>query len=327
MKIVLVLLTVLILFFGCSKKNDNTIKPTPPPKPDTLATGWSKVVINKDYLTDIYFVNNSIGYTTGPGGVYKSSDGGETWNQISNFGQGANMVATTNGKIFITGKLGVIYQSFDNGNTFIGYTTTNVDAYNDIYFAGNDTGYVTISNNMLLQTVNGGITWSYVTPVTGLDLAGVILTPFFINGTTGWISDGKEIFRTNGSVNKWIKCGFIGNQYRGNISIASANIDTVYIGVGGQTHALIYKSVNGGKDFYLTGTLDNNPNGYVAIHFIDSNNGYVSTNEKIYKTTNGGTTWENVVSLGEGSVVDISFTDANHGWACGFNGTVLIFKK
>ena len=325
------LLIVINLFFSCSKRNDIKSKPVSP-MPDTLATGWSRVLMNDDFFVDIYFINDSIGYMAGTKGIYRSSDGGKTWNKIPNIGEGYNIAATANGKVFIVAPdIHSIYQSFDNGNTFSELMDNAGDRISDIYFTGNDTGYIPAGANNLLQSLNGGVSWQYVKLITGLSLGGSgLYTPFFINQTTGWISDGETIFRTNGSISSWVKCGFVSNPASSinntNISIFAPTSDIVYIGTSDLSHAIIYKSVNGGKDFYLTGSLDSNNPGYVDIHFTDVNNGYVSANRKIYQTTDGGTTWKNVVSLGESNIIEIHFTDANHGWACG-NGTVLIYKK
>ena len=328
MRALITSLTLLILFFSCSKSKDLTFKPLPTPKPDTLGAGWSGVSINDDFFVDIYFINDSIGYVAATTGIYRSTDGGKKWTKIPNIGGGYNIAATPDGKVFIVSNaLGSIYESFDNGNTFSELRNNPGDRISDIYFTGNDTGYIPAGINALLQTVNGGISWPYVKPINGLNLGGAgLYTPFFINGTTGWVSDGNAIFRTNGSINNWIKCGFVSLPNQTNISIFALSPDIVYIGTGDQGHAIIYKSVNGGKDFYATGSLDSDNPGYVDIHFTDEKNGYVSANKKIYQTTDGGTTWKNVVSLGESNIVEIHFTNADHGWACG-NGTILIYNK
>lgn len=52
-------------------------------KPDTLSTGWQKIIIpgNGD-LKDIVFKDNATGYLSGFG-TFKTVDGGITWNRIS----------------------------------------------------------------------------------------------------------------------------------------------------------------------------------------------------------------------------------------------------
>jgi photosystem II stability/assembly factor-like uncharacterized protein len=66
--------------------------------------------------------------------------------------------------------------------------------------------------------------------------------------------------------------------------------------------------------------------GFTDIHFLTDQIGYASAGRTLYKTTDGGTNWTKVVSLGEATITEIHFTDATHGWACGSNGVVLTFK-
>ena len=89
----------------------------------------------------------------------------------------------------------------------------------------------------------------------------------------------------------------------------------------------IYKSVNGGTDFLQVAQLP--PGATRAIpdlHFVNDNTGYVNAGNRIYKTIDGGLTWQVVVALGNDRIIEIHFTDANHGWACG-GGTILRFNN
>ena len=311
-----------ILIYGCSKSSNSS---------DSLGKGWSKVKINDNQLTDIFFINNSIGFTVGANGTYKSIDGGNAWVKISNIVGDCNIAATSNGNLFIL-PLGKdsIYRSSDNGNSFSGIKLNAGGRANDIYFINNDTGFIPAGVNNLLITTNGGISWTNVSPLSGLNISGVNYIPFFINGTTGWISSSGNVYRTNGSINNWTACTFdipmIHNE--GVITLYATSADTVYAACkafgGGAT--AVYRSTNGGVNFYLVSRVVND-SGYPDIHFVDNNSGYLCSKNKIYHTINGGNTWDAEVTLGSSSLIEIHFVDANHGWACGTNGTVLIYNR
>lgn len=49
----------------------------------------------------------------------------------------------------------------------------------------------------------------------------------------------------------------------------------------------------------------------------------------IFKTTDSGNTWTKVVAVASSTpyLMELHFTDANHGWACGSNGMILKFDQ
>lgn len=60
-----------------------------------------------------------------------------------------------------------------------------------------------------------------------------------------------------------------------------------------------------------------------ALFFTDANTGYVAGQTgKIYKTTNGGTSWTTLFDS-TAEIKDIFFINANNGFAVGSNGTIL----
>ena len=69
------------------------------------------------------------------------------------------------------------------------------------------------------------------------------------------------------------------------------------------------------------------PTEFSDLYFINSLEGYVTCDNTIYRTNNGGNTWERVVYLADGGLFELHFTDKNHGWAVGARGTILIFKR
>ena len=200
----------------------------------------------------------------------------------------------------------------------------------DIYFTGNDTGYIPAGKNALLRTTDGGHNWETVAAVTGLNLGPGNFIPFFINGTTGWISDGHTIFHTMGSVNSWDSSeNFpIQSSVGGYITLAATDANVVYATVGTISSTLVvYKSIDGGVHFSPAGEVASSNQGYPDIHFIDANTGYLCTNTSIFATSDGGANWTKVVTMANDYLTEIHFIDRDHGWACGNKGSILIFKR
>ncbi|WP_431215562.1 WD40/YVTN/BNR-like repeat-containing protein [Puia sp. P3] len=86
----------LLIFAACSKPD--TPAPDPPPRPadtsgrpassppyvvPTDSTGWHLIGFNAlPFFTDIHFVDTLHGYANAGQGIYSTSDGGLTWNQV-----------------------------------------------------------------------------------------------------------------------------------------------------------------------------------------------------------------------------------------------------
>ena len=57
-----------------------------------------------------------------------------------------------------------------------------------------------------------------------------------------------------------------------------------------------------------------------SVFFTDANTGYIAGNEAIFKTIDGGETWNESF---EGGFNSICFTDTNIGFAVGGNGKII----
>jgi photosystem II stability/assembly factor-like uncharacterized protein len=310
---------------GCSKKDTTDPVPQPVVLPDTLTVGWSKVIINAAdlFYGDIYFSNNNIGYVVGNNGCYKSTNAGLSWVKIRNTTNISNLSVTPDGKIFFVTGGDSVLRSVDGGVSFSS-STFNTGNASDIYFTGNDTGYIP-ADNKLMRTVDGGLTWAAVSPVTGFPAGGVYKGVFFLNANIGWITIDNRLYRTNGNAGNWLQAGFATAPASTNAAaIYAADAATVYAGFASG----VYKSTDGGTNFVKLPLEINNSSGnaFVDVHFVNSSTGYVCCARKIYKTMDGGNTWQTVVALGKGEIVEIHFTDASHGWACGSDGIVLLLR-
>jgi photosystem II stability/assembly factor-like uncharacterized protein len=321
----LTLSVILVLFINSCKKSDQSPDPgpdpIPTPKPDTLSTGWKKITITGvNIFSDIFFNNNSTGYLVGDKS-YKSVDGGLNWNVISGT-DFFNIAVTNNGNVFfVTNTQGVIYKSTDGGNTLTPFTIPS-GPYQDIFFSDNSNGYF-IGGSDLYNTTDGGVNWTAVN-TTGLsNTGGSLPSLFFTNSNTGWIVNGANVYKTNGSIQNWVAASFTGAAPTGVFqSVYVTPNNNVYVS---NSAGEFFKSIDGGASFSKLKTFPNAPP-YCDIHFVDNNTGYIGVGKKIYKTTDAGVTWNVVVALGGASLSELHFTDASHGWACGNNGTVLIFN-
>lgn len=130
-----------------------------------------------------------------------------------------------------------------------------------------------------------------------------------------------KLFKTaNGGIN-WQEVAI--PDIKGNLSsLFFYDADNGYI----SNYGNIVKTTDGGNSWNIvfTGFL------YGDEYFITKNMGYFNSVKEIYKTLDGGATWTKEVQLGKNKnegIIEMHFTDANHGWACGATGFILKYEK
>jgi photosystem II stability/assembly factor-like uncharacterized protein len=303
-------------FIACSKNKGND---NPPANTDSLSTGWKKITLPAHQGgADVFFINNTTGFVAGGSQISRSTDGGNTWQKV--YQSNASFVNIAMGSatnaIFVTAGSSAfkILVTTNGGNSFDSIAIAD-NSLTDVFFVSSTVAYAI--GQKCWKTTNGGLNWTstfdFGSATTGYK------SLHFINEQTGWCAGTGGIFNTtNGGVN-WnpqSASNFVFGL-TGNIFFPDAN--NGYISDDNS----VGKSINGGaawtKAFALGG-------GYHDLHFVTATTGYVSDNMYIYKTIDGGSTWTRVVRLASGMIIELHFTDANHGWAV-FDGYILKLEQ
>jgi photosystem II stability/assembly factor-like uncharacterized protein len=323
MKLICLLLCCVLIGTSCSKDN-----PAPAPVyADTLSAGWTKTVIDTaGNLSDIYFADNAVGYLSSNRSIYRSLNGGITWTNLNANLNVVNIAVSPNGNLFAVNQSYSVFL-INNGTSQL--TNTFISGSNplfDVFFLNNQEGMVA-GYSKLYQTIDTGLTWQQVA-ISNPTALGIGERPWihFIDNNTGWIASESGIIKTNGNISNWQICNVPPNTFDNSSfsTVFGASSTTVYMANRGR----IYKSINGGTDFLQVAQLPPEAGGVIPdLHFVNDNTGYVNAGNRIYKTTDGGLTWQAVVALGNDYIIEIHFTDANHGWACGTRGTILRFNN
>lgn len=264
-------------------------------------------IIPSDYFT-VYFVNEQIGFATREhDNIYKTTDAGETWIEISGTFQAIfdfHFLDENNG--FATGEFGATYKTNDGGitwneiffqNGFVGGTSMY-----GIHFQDSNTGYSTGASGRIIKTIDGGNTWTEHSP-TYFDFRQMQ----FIDGNTGYAQSGNSFYKTADSGDNWNLIGSLNlgtSVFAGNFTFINKNLGyaTTTSTYGGH----VYKTLDGG----VTWTALNNGNdiideGITSIFFLDPNNGFISggfNQRKVMKTIDGGSTWSQVESISFGQL-------------------------
>ena len=303
------------LFTACSKKQDDAVN-TPPPsatqKPDTLTAGWTKIMVTPgNAVNDIFFTDNNNGYLAGGGGIYRSVNGGAAWTRVNTAGNYYNIAAFANKAVFCNGSFSVL-QTSDAASTF---QTVNVGDYIlDAYYPSSVNCHL-VSNTKIYNSTDGGNSFPFNYNFGASDN---YATLSFLSDLTGWEIKGGTVYKTTDGGASWTAISTM--NVLGN-AIEFLDVNNGYF----STPVSVYKTTNGGNSWQRI-LLDNNSTGYTDIDFVSVNEGYVTNGNEILKTGDGGISWTKVVALGQTNFIELHFTDAAHGWACCFDGSIVKFN-
>ncbi len=146
---------------------------------------------------------------------------------------------------------------------------------------------------------------------------------FFVNDSTGWaVSSDGDILKTTDSAKTWDLQLHTFDYFR------SVEFFDEQLGFAGSLYGRLYKTMNSGEDWYeITDSLPVSFDGICGMSVADDSTIYIcgvwSSPSYIFKSTDKGHTWEffNMTSLAY-SLVDIKFTDSDHGFATGQSATL-----
>lgn len=113
-------------------------------------------------LTDVVFINKTIGLAVGQAGtILKTTDGGSTWTaKTSGTSKNLNAIALTiQNHLWTVGDEGIVLRSIDTGESWqVINIAETARSLNDITF-NVDTAYIAGSNRTLYRTEDAGNTW------------------------------------------------------------------------------------------------------------------------------------------------------------------------
>ncbi|MDD6283959.1 MAG: hypothetical protein PUB05_01170 [Firmicutes bacterium] len=252
-------------------------------------------------------------------GLYKSTDGGKTWNHVSGTEKYASgwLAIDTKGNLFIATKSG-IFKSADKGATFKQVFTTATNSLCTIRTSGYQNNVYAMTNDGLYVSTNNGNSFSKVTTkmpagvsknYTYLEVSPLNPKKMIMQNDTMSIGAGYSVpcyYSTDGgktwnqsttdtTTNVWAPY-----NVRQRMSSWNPKKENEILTFGGD---LIYKSTDGGK------TYKNSSQGYNGI-FIGSNFSFNINNPKLVAiasqdynggfSTDGGKTWTYVNWSGAG---------------------------
>jgi photosystem II stability/assembly factor-like uncharacterized protein len=158
-------------------------------------------------ISDIVFSDSLQGWALdmhtiglqGPSGLWRSTDGGQSWTVICDTVYGSAMCFPDSQHGWVAGYdpdngSGFIRHTSDGGYSWIKQTNGALPALTDIVFTDNQTGWAIGDGGTILHTGDGGMTWEPQESGTNANLNSIS----FVGANHGWISgQGGVILHTD----------------------------------------------------------------------------------------------------------------------------------
>lgn len=273
-------------------------------------TTWNVSIVSGWFLESIHFIDQYNGFCSGPSGVFKTNDGGITWNDVPYLN---NLIS-----------LGVI----DIWGCFMLSTDT-------IYVAGGGCSpphplHRPYGSRIIWRSTDGGSNWT----ANVLDnkplpsgvvnyLSGLTDVMMYKNGI-GYASSSGLIWKTIDWGDNWTVWSQTGSNFTWQEEItnipATNTVLVPFSGVdcagGGNTGGMLFTSDG------INWRKQNTPGSMFGTFLISQTEGWAcGTGCGVYQTKNAGITWtlKNCGILASDNLDDIFFLNANTGWVVGDN--------
>lgn len=279
-------------------------------------------------LSAVHFQNELVGYVSGANEIYKTEDGGNTWQNILTAGSQSffeDLFVFDNNNIIAVGKEltsneALILRSNDSG---VNWTTANVSAssfLNSVFFVNSNLGFCAGSSGTILRSNDSGISWE----VLNTGVSSTLQSIFFVNTMVGVAIGGGpgagQILKTADGGNSWNEVTSPADDFLQSVYFVS-NETGYAVGWNGE----IIKTTDCGDNWTILNSVS--MFGNLDVFFTDENTGYIvggqSFESLIQKTTNAGDLWEDISPNVEQGLIAIHFPTSEIGYTVGGNGTVL----
>lgn len=311
-------------------------------------------------IYDVEFFNSSTGIIATFKGVFKSSDGGLSWEKINDSALREIQFLDNITGFGITNTLssGLLKKTDDGGitwNTIL--EKPNGATFTDVYFYNDKIGWVATLYSGIYHTTDGGENWQHIQmsnnlesiyfindmvgfgtseehiyktvdggsnwhSVLSIDYAG-FMSVQFSNSSFGWVYSSSSVFITNDGGGSWNEYQVGNFMYDNHITSVDFNNETIGFAVG--TYGILSKSTNNGVSWEsIKKNIVDTYTSLNDVYFKDENKGVIiGSNGTILYTLDGGNEWEKTNTTISNNLNKLSFVKNGIGFVCGDNGTLL----
>ena len=266
------------------------------------------------YSTMMSWDDNKVVAVGSDGIISRTMDGGSNWEQLH---QGARVYFgeigffdTFNG--YGIGSIGGhpdLLRTYDGGYTWEYDSLISHGPFSNLFMNGQMAYLLNHDSSLLMKTLDGGLSWEMKSIPESISYYSDLQ---FVDENNGYICGGDGAFiKTEDGGSSWIDISLNNTMQLRNIFFIDENngwmID--YFGKS------ILHTTDGGYNWsssQLGGSIIYQPE---SIFFLNETDGYVNTDDGLlYKTYDGGSTWEVIYGFYSGWNSSIYFTTETEGW-------------
>ena len=288
---------------------------------------WQNPLPQGNSLLGVSFIDANNGTAVGyEGTILRTTDGGNTWTSQSS-GTTSYLSAVSFADLntgTVVGQYGTILRTTNGGTTWISQSTGSTQILRGVSFIDEFNGTSVGESGTILRTTDGGTVWSLQSSGTSNTLQGVS----FVDANIGTVvGESGTILRTIDGGSTWTSQPSGTTEWLNSVSFTDANNGTA-VGLRG----IIRRTTDGGNTWtsQTVVTLRAQSSNLYGVSFTDIDNGTAvgsgvtgDLGGKIFRTTDGGTTWIQESSGTWNELYAVSFTDANNGTVVGQGGKIL----
>jgi photosystem II stability/assembly factor-like uncharacterized protein len=295
---------------------------------------WHSIEISNYYINSISFINSNLGFAAcNNGKIVKTIDGGLTWtlcHQHDWTSWDINVILFLNKEIgFAFCEVGDILKTENGGQSWKKVVEFG-QGYNTAFFIDDSIGFAGGEDGYLLKTTDGGENWAN-SGFGGLIDSHDILSTFFVNDSIGFtVGLRGRIMKTSNGGDTWIAYSPTYYDIK-QIEFTSDNVGYALVGNS------FIKTLDGGNLWAHIGTPVDNVktanfdfiNNEIGYAIVGGEEGTSGNSGSIYKTSNGGQTWnkthESYEILYE-DLYSIEFINEDTGFVSGGYNSDSFFK-
>ncbi|MGE8553978.1 MAG: YCF48-related protein [Chryseobacterium jejuense] len=319
-------------------------------KTTNQGANWTPIPLNTTGIDKILFINDTEGYVTGNnGGIFKTTDQGNSWTTLTtNTPYRLFDIKYNAGKLYAVGQDNRLLKSSDMGQTWTQQRLMDTFPYNNLHSIGFVNGTIVIGGKSNIYKSTNGTNWSILVPGVypstlksisfGNDNKGTIVgnqsgysvVYYTEDGGHNWINkkatfaldafkgvhireNGKGVLIGNGSHS--FTSDFGKTWDNGTATNHPTFVSPFWLKNNGDLllgTTSPYSLANNGIHLLTTSyTSQFTPTDVVeTIQFYNDMIGYAGTYKNLYKTTDGGLTWNIIYTLPT-SITYINIVNAN----------------
>ena len=283
---------------------------------------------NSYFCKGIHFISETTGFINGIGRtILKTTDAGLTWalkydGSTANYWQSINdicFVDQTTG--FAVGDNGLLLTTTDTGETWLTFESGADESLQKIVFLDNMIGFIFSSFIDCLKTTDGGMSWSWEPLMPEMSQFN-IYDCHFVSETTGfvylhqfWPGEEGFIYKTGDSGLSWNLVSEHSSIYDCKFAFYDEQIGMASCATFDYENKIL-QTVDGGNTWtevlpnYLPWNSD-----YAMIYIDQTTALTLGRNGIVYKTTDGGLTWQpKQMAVFTGAVFKSQFIDTQNGF-------------